>query len=143
MSASPCRKDRMFCRELASDPMAVDAFCCEMRTFLTEKGLCSEIFPVEMLLRESLNNALIHGNCCVLEKKIQVQVRIGLKWVVMRVKDEGNGFNFREAEKKAPACEATCGRGLIIYSLYANRVHFNAKGNQVVLWRSLRGKEKP
>lgn len=133
------RHSRALLRELPSRPSEVESFCHEAREFLTEMGLSSQLFAVEMLLRESLNNALIHGNGSDGAKTIRAELRIGRKWMVVRVADEGPGFNSRKARKNAPGPEATSGRGLTIYSLFAHRVSFNSKGNQVSLWRARRG----
>jgi anti-sigma regulatory factor (Ser/Thr protein kinase) len=117
----------------------VDAFCRETRAFLRGKGLASDVFPVEMLLRESLNNAMIHGNCSDSRKCIRAEVRIEGDWILLNVSDEGDGFSCEEAMKRPSNPEATGGRGLEIYSLYAQRISFNSKGNQVCLWRAITG----
>jgi serine/threonine-protein kinase RsbW len=134
---------RLFCREILSDQTEVDSLCLEIRNLLESTGLSAEVFPVELLLRESLNNAIIHGNCCNCEKKIQTEVRIGRKWVVLSVADEGPGFDHKNARKSMPGPDDIHGRGLAIYDIYAHRVAFNSTGNQVRLWRAVRGDERP
>ncbi|MEN6436986.1 MAG: ATP-binding protein [Syntrophobacter sp.] len=136
-------QQRSLARELFSEPVEVDSFCREVREFLLERGLSAEIFPVELLLRESLNNAIFHGNRGDCRKKIQVEINIGRKWIKLRVSDEGLGFSYRKARKTVPDEDSTCARGLAIFSLYAHRVSFNAKGNQVSLWRTRTGDSKP
>jgi serine/threonine-protein kinase RsbW len=137
---TPARLRSIFVvRDLYSKPVEVDSFCCEVRGVLTEIGLSADIFPVEMLLRESLNNALIHGNCCDCGKTVRAEVRVGRKWITLKVADEGAGFNPRKAINASPDPEKTCGRGLAIYFLYAHRVSFNSKGNQVSFWREITG----
>lgn len=126
-------------RTLASEPAAVEAFCREARGLLTTSGLSDEVFPLELLLRESLTNAMIHGNRGDAGKAIRAELRIGRKWVVVRVADEGTGFKYRKIRREPPDPECTSGRGLVIYGLYADRVAFNARGNQVTLWRAMRG----
>jgi anti-sigma regulatory factor (Ser/Thr protein kinase) len=126
-------------RDLPSKPVEVDTFCCDVRRILTDIGLSADVFPVEMLLRESLNNALIHGNCRDCEKLVRAEVRIGRKWIVLKVADEGAGFSPRKVLNALPGPEMTCGRGLAIYFLYAHRVSFNSKGNQVSFWREITG----
>jgi anti-sigma regulatory factor (Ser/Thr protein kinase) len=135
-------RSRVLLRELPSNLGQVDAFCHEARSLLIEMGLSSETFPVEMLLRESLNNAILHGNRGDLEKKIRAEVRIGRKCVLLRITDEGQGFSHRRARKAIPNPEATGGRGLAIYRLYAHRISFNSKGNQVSLWRTVTGERR-
>lgn len=142
VSASDCSRHHILSRELLSNLAEVDGFCLETRNLLTSLGLLSQLFPVEMLLRESLNNAIIHGNCCDCQKKMHVEVRIGRKWIILRVTDEGAGFDSRRAIREFPASDATSGRGLAIYSLYADRVSFNSKGNRVCFWRARTGEGK-
>ena len=129
-------------REFSSNLREVDAFCLEVRELLIGMKLSSEVFPVEMLLRESLNNAIIHGNCGDCRKKVRAGVRVGRKWIVMQVEDEGDGFDCGRPRNVETDPGATCGRGLVIYSLYAYRVSFNSKGNRVLLWRAVTGVNK-
>lgn len=124
-------------RMLESTPRDVDGFCREVRQLVISGGHSDDVFPVELLLRESLNNARIHGNGCSQAKRIEARVRVGKKWILISVRDEGAGFDCRKAGSRTPDVEATCGRGLVIYFLYAQRVFFNAKGNHVCLWRSV------
>ena len=49
--------------------------------------------------------------------------------------DDGPGFDWRAALRLDPGDTATCGRGLKIYAMYADRVSFNEAGNRVVLER--------
>ena len=39
----------------------VDRICSEISAWLLEKDLSKHIFPLEMLTREAINNAIIHG----------------------------------------------------------------------------------
>lgn len=126
-------------RDLPSELVEVEAFCCEVRKVLTGIGLLPDAFPVEMLLRESLNNALIHGNRCGSEKLIRAEVRIGRRWIFLKVADEGAGFSPRRVMNALPCPEMTSGRGLAIYFLYAHRVSFNSRGNHVSFWREITG----
>jgi anti-sigma regulatory factor (Ser/Thr protein kinase) len=139
MKAAERSETILLVRELASRPSEVDTFCRAVRGMLTEAGLLADVFPVEMLLRESLNNALIHGNCNDCGKTVRAEVRVGRKWIVLKVADEGAGFQHRKALNTLPGPDETCGRGLALYSLYAQRVSFNSKGNQVSFWREITG----
>ncbi|MEM5785685.1 MAG: ATP-binding protein, partial [Syntrophobacteraceae bacterium] len=129
------RNSHVLTADLFSSPVEVDSFCREAREFLAGNGLSSEIFPIELLLRESLNNAIFHGNCSDCRKKVQIVIMIGRKWIKIRVADEGPGFNFRKARRAIPDEESVCERGMAIFSIYADRISFNAKGNSICLWR--------
>jgi anti-sigma regulatory factor (Ser/Thr protein kinase) len=143
LSPSVPSRSHVLRRVLSSRPAEVDNCCREVREWLTENGLLADIFPVELLLRESLNNAMLHGNGGDCARKVTVEMRIGRKWIILRVTDEGAGFNCSKVREAVPDPDATCGRGLAIYALYAQRVIFNSKGNQVSLWRALTGEGKP
>lgn len=136
-------RSRTLVRNLHSSPPEVDAFCHEVREFLSEIGLSIEIFPVEMLLREGLNNAMIHGNGGNRDKRIQAEVRATRKWIVLQITDDGQGFDHRKKRKAVPDPEAVSGRGMAIYFLYAHRVSFNSTGNRVSLWRAVTGDIEP
>lgn len=141
MKPSKRLRSRTLVRDLRSNAAEVSTFCHDAREFLTEIGLSREIFPVEMLLRESLNNALIHGNGEDGNKWIQAKLRVTRKWIVLQITDEGSGFNHRRGRKAVPDPESESGRGMAIYSLYAHRISFNSTGNRVSLWRAVTGDE--
>lgn len=134
-------KSCILARVLPSDLSAVDDFCHEAREMLCRTGLSSQIFPLEMLLRESLNNAVIHGNCGCCEKRVGVEVRIGRKWIVVQVSDEGKGFSFRKAKRTMPGPCTIGGRGLAVYHMFAQRVSYNSTGSRVCLWRAVTGEK--
>ncbi len=124
---------------LASELEQIDTLCQQVRTRLVEMNLPSETFPVEILLRESLNNAIIHGNRGDAQKKVRIKVRIGPDTVTLAIEDEGAGFDWRKASTREPDPTAPEGRGLSLYALYAQEITFNEKGNRVTLVRKIKG----
>jgi anti-sigma regulatory factor (Ser/Thr protein kinase) len=112
----------------------VDGVCREVRALLERRGVANRFFAVDLLLREFLNNAILHGNCSDARKRVQVMVRVGRKWIVLRIADEGPGFDWRSMRRVPPDENATSGRGLAIGALYAQRLRFNHAGNQVTSW---------
>jgi serine/threonine-protein kinase RsbW len=70
-------------------------------------------------------------------------VRVGPRKARLAVADDGPGFDWRAALAADTRDTATCGRGLKIYALYADRVSFNEAGNRVVLERWLGRVEVP
>lgn len=112
--------------------------CRKIRFLLHSHGLCKVAFPVELLARECLNNALIHGNRNEADKSITVRLSLGREWIRLEVRDEGRGFGWRKAwqNRLDTAATASCGRGLQLCALYAGRVRFNRCGNQITLWIS-------
>ena len=122
-------------REIPSRLAEVDMLCREIRSLLVDNGLGEVSFPVELAARECLNNAVIHGNRCDASKKVALNLQFGRKWIFLRVSDEGSGFDWRKVRRAPPPDKAIIsGRGLSIAALYAQRIRFNRRGNQVTLW---------
>ena len=107
------------------------------------EGLASrDRFAAELLLREALTNAVIHGsggNPC---REVRCAVRMHGARLTITVADEGEGFDWRTAwDYRAPALSVS-GRGMEIFRTYATRVRFNRKGNVTSIVRRLgRGEE--
>ena len=124
-----------FARSIPSDLSRVHAVCRDVEQFLLEYGEAECVFAVVLLLREFINNASIHGNKLNVSKRVDVGVRICRQRIVIRIMDEGPGFDWRGAQALGlPDVEAVSGRGLPIAGQYAQRMRYNHAGNQVVLW---------
>jgi serine/threonine-protein kinase RsbW len=113
-----------------------ETLCIKVRDLLQKKGLSRACFPAELLARESLNNAVIHGNRNAADKSVLFRLWIGREWIRLQVTDQGPGFDWRKANQNRSGTTASSGRGLPIYALYAERVRFNRRGNQITLWIS-------
>jgi len=111
-----------------------ESLCRKIRSLLQEGGLPYLCFAVELLARECLANAVVHGNRNAADKSIDLRLDVGRKWVRLEVCDEGPGFAWREARQKTPCTTSCSGRGLQLYALYAERVQFNRSGNRIALW---------
>lgn len=122
-------------RQMPSRLAAVDQVCGEIREFLRQHGLGTLSFNVELVARECLNNAILHGNHSDERKQAEVNLTLGRKWIRLQVADEGAGFNWRRLKRQGmPEDDATHGRGLPISQLYSGRVKFNRRGNQIAVW---------
>jgi len=118
---------------------AVEAFVQRFRHWHEQVSGGRDAFKVELLLRESLGNSVTHGvgpqqsiHCAV-----RGGVRGGARRVLIALRDEGPGFDWRARAALPVADDATSGRGIAIYYRYAHRVRFNARGNGLVLVRLL------
>jgi hypothetical protein len=122
-------------REIPSRLGEVDGVCREMGSLLKEHGLAGACFSAELLAREWLNNAIVHGHQRDEAKKVKFDLRVGRKWILLQVFDQGPGFNWRKAKRKpSPEDTDTAGRGLYISGLYAQKMVFNQRGNRVTIW---------
>jgi anti-sigma regulatory factor (Ser/Thr protein kinase) len=112
----------------------VDHLCRSLRNWLDEEGLAATSFALELLARESLNNAVIHVNRSFADRTIRLELHVGRKWIRLQVADEGPGFDWRMARRRQCRLNSESGRGLTICALYSERVRFNRSGNQITLW---------
>jgi anti-sigma regulatory factor (Ser/Thr protein kinase) len=129
------------CRTISAAYDPIEAVAKELRQGL--EASCSRVdsFAVELLFREALTNAVVHG--CRLDptKSVKVAVRVYPNRIVLACTDSGNGFNWREAGEVDFTSDgeyAEGGRGISLYRAYASRIRFNASGNCVVLVRPLK-----
>ncbi len=121
-------------RTLPATLAAVERFFQELR------GACRCVteqpngFTVELLAREALTNAVIHGCKGNPAALVRCTVRMRRNGAVIFVADSGEGFDWREASRRRAGDDACSGRGLQIYAEYATRLRFNSKGNGVAIW---------
>lgn len=92
-------------------------------------------FAIRLALEEAMVNAHKHGNKSDPNKKIFISYGVNAQRVIVRVRDEGPGFN--------PQCLPDCtapdrislpnGRGIMLMHAYLDQVCFNQCGNEVQL----------
>ena len=124
-----------FTKDMPSCLSEVDEVCDDVRTFLEGEGLAVYCFSLELMVREAVNNAILHGNCRNNDKRVTLDLSIGKKWIRAAITDEGAGFNWRRARRKPmPDATSISGRGLCIIASYADRLTYNRLGNRVTVW---------
>lgn len=120
---------------MASQFEEVEKVCKELRSVCEQRGWATVGFGMELVLRECLNNAILHGNRRDAAKRVYLGLRSRPPWILLQVADEGPGFDWRAMRRRGlPQDDSTNGRGLCIAQVYARRVRFNASGNQISLW---------
>jgi serine/threonine-protein kinase RsbW len=127
-------------RTLPATLEAIEAFLIEFK-----RSACpaerADRFAAELLLREALTNAVVHGCRSDANKQIRCAVRFGPAVLLIRVKDDGEGFDWRSAQRCGASLTECSGRGLEILRCYATHVRFNNKGNVLtILKRFKKGK---
>jgi serine/threonine-protein kinase RsbW len=92
-------------------------------------------FATELLLREALNNAVLHG--CKSDPLLSFFCGLTItdQEVNIEISDEGAGFDWRCKPNTVPGNSNESGRGLSIYAIYATSIKFNETGNCVCLTR--------
>jgi serine/threonine-protein kinase RsbW len=120
----------------------IDAFCIKAKSMLEDADLSEQGFPAEILIREAMTNAMLHGNHLQEDKKVSVAVKLRGNLLIIRVCDEGPGFDWHRSYACADEPLKESGRGLKIYTHYASRLAFNRRGNGIILSRRItrRGK---
>jgi serine/threonine-protein kinase RsbW len=92
-------------------------------------------FAIRLSLEEAIVNAHRHGNRCDPHKKITISYDIDRRRAIIRIRDEGPGFD--PASVPDPTCpERIClpnGRGIMLMRSYLNEVTYNRQGNEVQL----------
>lgn len=96
-----------------------------------------DIFAVRLALEEAVANAMKHGNRLADNKTVRVSLCLQPEAVIVRVSDEGEGFDPSSvpdplAEKNL---ERPCGRGLLLMRHFMHQVEFLDKGSTVVMVR--------
>lgn len=97
-----------------------------------------QMHKIMVSLTEAVNNAIIHGNKSVKEKKVRVRCELLPGWLVVFVSDEGRGFKpekVRNPLKKQNLLRES-GRGIFLMKTLMNKVEFDISpsGSQVALW---------
>ncbi len=134
-------KDKL-CLSIPSTLSAIEPVCAEIRQLLGSRHLEGMRFQVELLARECLNNAILHGNRGQASLRVRFHMRVGRKRISLRIADQGKGFNWRARKPSWPTASTANGRGLMMASAYAERIAFNRRGNQITLWLSTTGEER-
>ena len=118
--------------------VGIDTMCRRGLMFFLEQPIHSKrksSFAVELLIREALTNAVLHGSGCEPSRRVILRLTVDQEGVTIEVSDEGPGFDWRSALARPMVTLYESGRGLTIYRKYADSVSFNETGNIIVLKR--------
>jgi serine/threonine-protein kinase RsbW len=102
---------------------------------------------IELALREALANAIVHGNRSALDKLVRIESTIEAGELVVRVFDQGAGFEPDQVpDPRAPEnLLKPGGRGLLLMRAFMDRVEFRyvpGSGMAVTLRKSLPPREE-
>lgn len=111
----------------------IDKADTETRKFIEELGLESETFAVSLVMREGLTNAVKHAHHYDDQKIVTYSITLESQKLIMEIEDQGEGFDWREIQKRPPDMRADHGRGIQIMKQYFNDCSFNEKGNKMTL----------
>lgn len=135
--ARPVRVNRpKLCDVRAVIPASFEAI---ERLFADFRGHCScvrlhrDCFAAELLLREALTNAVVHGCKGDQSRSVQCTVRMKGTRLTISVEDDGEGFDWRAVRSREADLSSCSGRGMEIFRKYATRFRFNNKGNRITV----------
>ena len=114
---------------------ALEDFCEEFRTVVELLGQRSYRFVAELLLREALTNAVVHGCRNDPSRHIVCVVRLRARRLTIAVQDDGAGFDWRRALQHEAPASCCSGRGFEILRKYSTRFRFNRTGNRTTIVR--------
>jgi serine/threonine-protein kinase RsbW len=108
--------------------------CVEcIRIFLEEKGEGGHLFPISLLAREALNNAMIHGNRMTPGTTVRFRLLAREAGFDLEIEDDGPGFDWQGRMLARSRAEDLSGRGHEIFRNYAQAVRYNPRGNALTL----------
>jgi serine/threonine-protein kinase RsbW len=118
---------------LSAELARVEEFLASLRRL--NRGLAgrAQKFCAELLLREALTNAVVHGCRQDPSRQVRCVCRLRRRSFTIAVTDDGDGFNWRAALRRPTDDEGTSGRGMEILRTFSSRVRFNNRGNSIVI----------
>ncbi len=116
----------------------IDDVCASVTLFLESLGdlFTPHVFSVNLVIREGLTNAVRHGNKNDPEKVVCLRLETDTS-IRVRIEDQGDGFNWQQAELSPMAETEDHGRGMTIMQTYFSQCRYNQKGNVLYLEKQL------
>ena len=86
-------------------------------------------------LTEALANAMLYGNCRDPRKRVRLEAQVSAAACIVRVTDEGRGFNPDAVlDPTLPRNRTRSGgRGIFLIKKLMDRVEFNDRGNSITM----------
>jgi signal transduction histidine kinase len=127
---------------LAATLAAVEEFFVEFHHRSHALKGRANCFAAELLVREALTNAVVHGCGADPARQVRCFLRLRGDRLLIAVADDGDGFDWRSARSSAATIGDSSGRGVSILYRYANHVRFNDRGNLVAMIKRIeKGRE--
>lgn len=117
----------------------IEHLCAKTTKFLNSNNITAESFDILLVLRELVNNAVIHGCKQHIDQCVYVQLTLDRHNVLhLEVEDQGNGFDWHSRLQDSVVDSRACsGRGIGIVQCYADSCTFNASGNRVRIQKKI------
>jgi len=118
----------------------IDDVCERTTHYIQSKiqGIDLYLFPINLVIREGLTNAVRHGNKGDPDKIVRFLLTIfDNKAIKLMIEDQGDGFNWRKLKKSDPSENKDHGRGIMIIESYFSHYSYNDKGNILYLEKEI------
>lgn len=102
----------------------------------SEYNLNTELYGNVLIATiEAANNAILHGNKLDESKNVNIVFKIDNKFLTITVKDQGNGFDYKNIpDPTAPEnIEKINGRGIFLMEKLSDKIDFYENGSKVEL----------
>lgn len=109
----------------------------ELATFIAHSHLDKD--ELQLVISEAIANAMVHGNKRDPRKKVIATACVEPRKVVLKIADQGNGFDYDKVPD--PVQEENLhkghGRGLFLIRHFTDKVQFNRRGNEITMTKYL------
>lgn len=138
-----CAPTRRMRRTIPAKLSSIDTLCPELLAVLadnnTGKPACNNVFMLELMFREALDNAVIHGCKSDPREHVDVTARVTADRITICISDGGEGFDWRKRMLAVHDPLSTSGLGIPIMMKYSSRLRYNRRGNRLILEQRLAG----
>ncbi|MDH7605124.1 MAG: ATP-binding protein [Melioribacter sp.] len=129
---------KTYYKEVESNPEIVPTLDKFVIDIAKKSGMNPEKFNnLSLSFSEALSNSIIHGNKCDTNKKIKIRIDVNDSKMVIRIKDEGKGFDLNSVPDptKDENILKDSGRGIHIMKSFLDDLYyqFSEEGTETVL----------
>lgn len=114
----------------------IDHVCERTNQYLRPKlaGIEARLFPINLVMREGLTNAVRHGNANDPTKIVRFMLTIEENASIkLMIEDQGDGFDWKKQQGSPSHEDRDHGWGIFIMNSYLTRYYYNEKGNILYL----------
>lgn len=107
------------------------------QSIIDKYELNQDKFPVLLIsITEAVSNAILHGNGEDVNKQVEIFTDHSTKGLKVRIKDQGNGFDFESLpDPTTPeSIEEEGGRGIMLIKELCDEITFLEKGNIIEMF---------
>ncbi len=90
-------------------------------------------YHLNLVLTEALANAICHANHCDPEKEVRVSMSASDQDLIIKVFDQGQGFDIKALSKRKSKSNDECGRGIHLILKLMDHVDYVKEGDSNVL----------